>query len=235
MAEFSTRTIVPADGVKLPAVNENLANPSGNMTLSSLKSYVLGTLPTEVQTNTEDIGENTSDIEGIRGSSQAFDATAAYSAGDYCIYENVLYRFTSAKSAGAWDSTIVTVVDLPTLDGAITSLISLIWTNPNPTSDFPAGDINIDLSPYKLVVILCGEYKAATRHQLTVGICPVGESCTVFAPYISYDSAYDSIRNYTARHISTTTSKITVGNTYSDTSGVHNYGNCLPLFIYGIK
>ena len=122
MAEFSTRTIVPADGVKLPAVNENLANPSGNMTLSSLKSYVLGTLPTDVQTNTEDIGENTSDIEGIRGSSQAFDATAAYSAGDYCIYENVLYRFTSAKSAGAWDSAIVAVVDLPTLDGAITSL-----------------------------------------------------------------------------------------------------------------
>lgn len=120
-------------------------------------------------------------------------------------------------------------------NGAIATLVSLIWTNPNPTSDFPAQDIDIDLSPYKLVLILCGEYKTEARHQLTVGICPVGQSCTVFAPYISYDSSYDNIRNYTARHISTTTSKITVGNTYANTSGVHNYGNCLPLFIYGIK
>ena len=119
MAEFSTTKITPTDAVQIPSVNGQVAGYQEN---DELKSYILGTLPTQVSTNTEDIGENTSDIEGIRGSSQAFDATASYSAGDYCIYENVLYRFTSAKSAGAWDSAIVAVVDLPTLDGAVTSL-----------------------------------------------------------------------------------------------------------------
>ena len=36
-----------------------------------------------------------------------FDEAKTYAVGDYCIYENVLYVFISAKTAGAWDSTLV--------------------------------------------------------------------------------------------------------------------------------
>lgn len=39
-----------------------------------------------------------------------FDATANYAKGDYTIKEGVLYRFTSAHSAGAWDANDVTAV-----------------------------------------------------------------------------------------------------------------------------
>ena len=40
----------------------------------------------------------------------AFSTSAAYAVGDYVIYEGVLYRFTSAHSAGAWASGDVTSV-----------------------------------------------------------------------------------------------------------------------------
>lgn len=41
-----------------------------------------------------------------------FSTGTSYSIGDYCIYNHNLYRFTSAKSAGAWDSTKVTSVKI---------------------------------------------------------------------------------------------------------------------------
>ena len=37
-----------------------------------------------------------------------FNTAKAYSAGNYCIYNNILYKFTSDKAAGAWDSSKVT-------------------------------------------------------------------------------------------------------------------------------
>ena len=40
--------------------------------------------------------------------SDAFSVERNYSKGDICIYDNKVYEFTSAKSAGAWDSTKVT-------------------------------------------------------------------------------------------------------------------------------
>lgn len=48
----------------------------------------------------------------ISNTADAFDDTASYAVGDLCIYENALYRFTTAKSAGAWDSNKVTATTL---------------------------------------------------------------------------------------------------------------------------
>ena len=42
----------------------------------------------------------------------AFDSSASYAVGDLCIYNNALYRFTATKTAGAWDSTKITVTTL---------------------------------------------------------------------------------------------------------------------------
>lgn len=36
-----------------------------------------------------------------------FSETKTYAVGDYCIYEDVLYKFTAAKDAGEWDLTTV--------------------------------------------------------------------------------------------------------------------------------
>lgn len=39
-----------------------------------------------------------------------FDDTASYSAGDYCLYEGLLYKFNDDKSAGSWDASVVDAV-----------------------------------------------------------------------------------------------------------------------------
>lgn len=38
-----------------------------------------------------------------------FDQTKAYSTGDYCIYQNALYKFTADKAAGVWDGAKVSM------------------------------------------------------------------------------------------------------------------------------
>lgn len=51
--------------------------------------------------------------------SDAFSTSKAYAVGDYAIYENTLYKFTSVKTAGAWDATKVQAV---TVAGELNSL-----------------------------------------------------------------------------------------------------------------
>lgn len=58
--------------------------------------------------NDENIGYLSDDL------APRFDLSANYAVGDYCLYNKILYRFTSAKSAGAWDSTKVTSVKVGT-------------------------------------------------------------------------------------------------------------------------
>lgn len=57
--------------------------------------------------------------------SDEFSTEGTYAAGDYCIYENTLYKFTAAKEPGAWDSSVVEATqiadELSELNGKIQS------------------------------------------------------------------------------------------------------------------
>lgn len=58
-----------------------------------------------------DINNTISDIEDMIANQ--FNAATAYSKGDYVIYQNGLYKFTSDHAAGAaWDSSIVSSIDV---------------------------------------------------------------------------------------------------------------------------
>lgn len=58
----------------------------------------------------------------------AFSAAKAYAVGDYAIHENVLYKFTAAKAAGAWDASKVQAVtvasELCELNGKMNNKVS---------------------------------------------------------------------------------------------------------------
>lgn len=62
---------------------------------------------------------------GARGmiSTDVFSTAASYAAGDYCIYNNALYKFTAAKSAGAWDTSKVAVTAIASELSALNSRI----------------------------------------------------------------------------------------------------------------
>ena len=63
------------------------------------------------------ISGNEYDIKDAKAQSMItdeFSDAQSYTAGDYCIYENALYKFTSDKEAGAWDSGKVTATNIDT-------------------------------------------------------------------------------------------------------------------------
>lgn len=49
---------------------------------------------------------------GLGQVAEIFDATKNYSVGDYCIYNDDLYRFTSAHNAGVWNSAHVALISI---------------------------------------------------------------------------------------------------------------------------
>lgn len=99
--------------------------------------------------------------------SEAFSEESSYVVGDYCIYENSLYKFTAAKDPGEWDGTKVTVTsvdaeiqavksDLDTLNsGLFTVTIEADDTMPlaaNTSSDWLS--LPISKSGYKLLGVI---------------------------------------------------------------------------------
>ena len=64
-----------------------------------------------------------------------FDSTQAYAVGDYVFYGNSLYRFTSAHSAGAWNSSEVTAV---TVTEEIESVKSALPTTQTVSGSTPS-------------------------------------------------------------------------------------------------
>lgn len=60
--------------------------------------------------------------QGVRDMiTDAFSEEKSYTAGDLCIRNNTLYRFTSNKVSGAWDDTVVQQTSLEALYGELNS------------------------------------------------------------------------------------------------------------------
>ena len=59
-------------------------------------------------------GAGSEEKNNIEVVSDAFNADKAYSTGNYCIYGDTLYKFTAAKSAGAWDASKVASTNVGT-------------------------------------------------------------------------------------------------------------------------
>lgn len=142
MAEFSTTKITPSDGVQIPSINGQVAGYQEN---DELKSYVLGTIPT-------DVSGHTADITGIRGTSLDYDPdSTTYIKGATCILNHIVYRAKQLipSPAGSFDSSKWEEVSLheiarkvATNTDAITSLIST-YTDANAYTVTKVGTLMI--------------------------------------------------------------------------------------------
>ena len=65
--------------------------------------------------------------------SDAFSVERNYSKGDICIYDNKVYEFTSAKSAGAWDSTKVTQTTIGAVCTSLNNSLTQLTTTESDT------------------------------------------------------------------------------------------------------
>ena len=74
-------------------------------------------------------GAGSEEKDNIEVVSDAFNASKEYAAGNYCIYGDTLYKFNSAKSAGAWDASKVTSTNVGTELAAVKTDVSMLNAN----------------------------------------------------------------------------------------------------------
>lgn len=109
---------------------------------------------------------------GSSGSSDAkpFDEETIYTAGQYCVQEGQLYKFTSDKPAGAWDETTVTAVYV--MDEVVTreKMIAESADKFSESVDYSAGEycINNDVLWKFIIDKPAGAWDASAVESTTV-------------------------------------------------------------------
>lgn len=98
--------------------------------------------------------------------SDAFSESTSYTAGQFCIYNNKLYKFTANKTAGAWDSTKVTETRV---DNEITSINTSLAKIYNLGSSGESNDFTFNASGLSQgIYIICADRGLVNCGLMTV-------------------------------------------------------------------
>lgn len=99
---LSITDVIPLDGaIKIVCLWE----PGQQYMLKLTGTYTQATEGTTLLAGMQGWFDRVDKLEDNIG--DKFSETKTYAVGDYCIYEDVLYKFTAAKDAGEWDLTTV--------------------------------------------------------------------------------------------------------------------------------
>ena len=123
----------------------------------------------------------------------AFSTSTAYAIGDYCIYQGALYRFTSAHSAGAWNSSHVTQVvamnELAALSAQVASRMDFKVTGTVSASGYTLTDSRINNEHWEVDWIYFDNGSVVTtkvhwttdivNHQVSLGATYTGSTAVV--------------------------------------------------------
>lgn len=102
--------------------------------------------------------------------------------------------------------------------------VTLVWTNPNPTSNFAAQTLSLDLSGYDAVAIVSRQ--AGNTDRVSWDFALIGETIVTQVKNMASATIY-------GRSAEATSSGIVFGNGYAgSTAGATN---AIPVKIYGIK
>lgn len=105
--------------------------------------------------------------------------------------------------------------------------VTLLWTNPNPTSNFAAQDVALDLSDYTFVLVYCSVSTTSNGLSGEIGIPGIDD----FTFRVSCNPQNNNYNN--SREFSVTRTAVSFGVCkYNNTT---DNSRCIPQFIYGIK
>lgn len=94
-------------------------------------------------------------------------STHNYSVGDMLVFNGILYKVTTAIATN--DALVVgSNIEAQTVANAISDIITLLWTNPTPSSSFTAQTIPLDLSQYQFILILT--YGIGSVYKSVIGL-----------------------------------------------------------------
>lgn len=105
---------------------------------------------------------------------------------------------------------------------------TLIWTNPNPTSNFAAQTIEMNLSSYKYIIVLTNPAPTVTYLPRSSAIIPVTETCP------TNQARTASTGSGLFRNICATGTGITISAAYTTSNSAQN-DRTIPYKIYGIR
>lgn len=124
-------------------------------------------------------------------------------------------------------------------------LMTLVWENPNPTSDFSSQTIsNLDLSSYDFILVKTKLQKSNQEYQdyKNTFIIEKNDNFTMVMHLGAQANSLSANKYTKARIVSFTNNSITIGdcysrqwNTTSGNSGTVTNSDCIPLAIYGIS
>lgn len=101
-----------------------------------------------------------------------------------------------------------------------------LWANQNPTSNFSAQTVSLDLSAWSMLAIVTRF--SATHNYRTINFVRVGDTCPL-------DTGNFFSTMYTAkRSAAVSTSGVTFSTGYRNTTGTSGTEYCIPLAIYGV-
>jgi len=108
--------------------------------------------------------------------------------------------------------------------------MDLLWTNPNPTSNYTANTESMDLSDYDLIYV---EFANTDADKITVVCRADGKTYIATQPNKSSGATSPSVNRY--RTFTVNTSGISFGTAYiAGTTSAAN-GACVPQAVYGLK
>ena len=106
--------------------------------------------------------------------------------------------------------------------------MDLLWTNPNPTSNYGANTVSVDLSEYGAVLVTFNYSALASL------LCPVdGNKYMVTIGNVSTTSSSPSVPR--RRGFTPSTSGIAFETSYISGTTTEAQGACIPYQIFGIK
>lgn len=103
-----------------------------------------------------------------------------------------------------------------------------LWTNPNPTSNFSAQTVSLDLSAWTWIAISAITTSGATEMRRTLFLVSVGESTLLAVPNLA------STQYLYKRVADVTSTGVTFSTGYRNTNSTTSAQYCIPTEIYGV-
>lgn len=103
-----------------------------------------------------------------------------------------------------------------------------LWTNSNPSSNFSAQTVGLDLSAWKVIAVTASFNTTADAETMSF-VC-VGKETTMCVPNVITGSTM----YFAKRTAQATSSGVTFSTGYRNTSGTSGANYCIPIAIYGV-
>ena len=151
-----------------------------------------------------------------------FDATAAYSAGDYCNYNGQIYRFTADHAAGSWTGSDATAADIGAELSNLKQELSYTVAELGEPDDYHTTNmINENALTQSKMLADDGTITNAPNDTWYVtGFLDVGNEKTLYLKVENTSSnlihCYDSSQNPIGERITASSSRLTSHTTYYD-------------------